>query len=299
MTCDDLVSLCINSFTDSTIVASKLCLFEACTRGPNDPPPVGGIKYQRRRGNSSSENDVRDIITLFQELGSRAPKFAALDLNKLPAPNVEAVDVPTLLEAIELLRREVNSLTKVVSTQQESIKDLRTVVEKPRPPVSYAASVDPSAGQNSNIMGNASVGQTPRPRDVNQIRDKPPPPKRKKFNVGQKAANTEAPSQKLLGIKRVKSAELFVTRLSKECDTDTIHAYILANLGLNATVEKIDNSSRNVNFSSFHISCICDDPKVFYDPNLWPEHVLYRRWYPPRKSRTTGSSGVPVTEMQP
>ena len=81
MKCDDLVSLCINSFTDSTIVASKLGLFEACKRGPNDPPPTGGgIKYQRRRGNNSMENDVRDIITLFQEMGSRAPKFAAVDL---------------------------------------------------------------------------------------------------------------------------------------------------------------------------------------------------------------------------
>ena len=289
MTCDALVSLCINAFTDTAIVASKLCLFNACKKGPNDPAPTEGIKYQRRRGNNSMENDVRDIITLFQEMGANAPKFAAVDLNSLPSPNVDTVDVPSLLKAVELLRKEVHSLVTVVETQQQSIQELQAVVEKTPPQnVSYASKVSSTAEQvRSEGSGNGEAPHSQRPpKGNNRVQDKPPPPpKRKKFNVGQKAPNAEAPNRRLLGIKRVKYAELFVTRLSKECDTDTIQAYILANLGLNATVEKIDNSGRNVNFSSFHISCACDDPKVFYNPALWPEHVLYRRWYPPRKSR--------------
>lgn len=297
MTCDALVSLCVNSFTDTAIVASKLCLFNACQRGPNDPAPTTGIKYQRRRGNSSMENDVRDIITLFQEMGASAPKFAALDLNALPSPATNDIDVSSLVQAIELLRKEVASLNSVVTkqqeairTQQESIRTLQTAVEKPR--MTYAASVSPDSPQNSEGASTHPV-VTPRPLERPLERDKPPPKKpRKKFNVGQKAPNADAPNARMLGIKRVKTAELFITRLSKDCDADAIHGYILANLNLDATVEKIDNSARNVNFSSFHISCVCDDPKVFYDPKLWPEHVLYRRWYPPRQPRAVLSGSA-------
>ena len=296
LTCDTLVSLCINGFTDAAIVASKLCLFNACNRGPSDPVPTVGIKYQKRRGDMRMENDVRDIITLFQEMGARAPKYAAIDLNILPSPNVENVDVPSLLQAIELLRKDVSALVAVVATQQDCIMALqKTIAEKPKQTMTYAATAAPISTTAENVAS-SGVDNTHsmQSRNPKREREKPPVPAKKKrpFNVGQKAPSDGTTNQKLLGVKRVKTAELFVTRFSKECDTDTIQAYILSNLNLHATVEKIDNSSRNANFSSFHISCVCDDPKVFYDPKLWPEYVLYRRWYPPRRPRLIPSDGA-------
>jgi len=51
-------------------------------------------------------------------------------------------------------------------------------------------------------------------------------------------------------------------------------------------------------FSSFHVTAECEDPKVMYDPQVWPTGTYIRRFYEPRKhSRATPTNqdvvGVP------
>ena len=121
MTGDDLVNLCINSFTDGHIHASKLLLFDTCERGPNHDPPTSGIKYRACKGEHKSKSNVKDIIALFQELGATAPKFAAANLSILPVPSIDSLDINALLQGMEGLRTEVSALTRVVTAQQEMI----------------------------------------------------------------------------------------------------------------------------------------------------------------------------------
>ena len=123
--------------------------------------------------------------------------------------------------------------------------------------------------------------------DVNRQRRRR---RRRPLKTGQLIRNSDDRVPNIVGIKRTKTAELFVTRLAPECTADDLKSYILANLNLDATIKKIDTARNAEHYSSFHISCICNDPKVFYDENLWPEHVLYRRWYPPRLTRPCGIS---------
>ena len=84
MPSEELISVCLNTFTESTISDAKLCLFDACKRGPGDTPPATGSKFRKRNADHKRmENELTDIKTLFQKLCSEAPKFAAVNLNAL------------------------------------------------------------------------------------------------------------------------------------------------------------------------------------------------------------------------
>ena len=129
MPSDELISVCLNTFTESTISDAKLCLFDACKRGPGDTPPATGIKFRKRNaGHKRMENELTNIITLFQELGSEAPKFAAVDLNALPSMSMDKVDLKSLLCSIETLRKEVCSLNTTVKTQQQALGELQKTI---------------------------------------------------------------------------------------------------------------------------------------------------------------------------
>ena len=112
---------------------------------------------------------------------------------------------------------------------------------------------------------------------------------KRKFYTGKNARDEET-APKIVGVERDKTAEVFVTRLPPELTQEDLSAYILAILNLNATVFK-QTTRHDDEFSSFHVSCICENPKIFMDPNLWPECWMYRRWYPPcRKPYRNGGN---------
>ena len=104
---------------------------------------------------------------------------------------------------MELLRKEVSSLTKVVFTQQDAIGALqKTVAEKSKQNVSYAATAatnventprteDNSAGRNEGIIRPAQS------QHDNKRSSDPSERKKHSLNAGQKALNTASPDQKL------------------------------------------------------------------------------------------------------
>ena len=119
VTCDELVALCTKSFTAVNIKESKITLFNACNRGPSDPPSETGIKYRNCRGDHSNDNNVKDMITLFQELGATAPKFAAVNLNLIPVVSADKVDVNALFQMITKLNNEVGRISQAVYKQND------------------------------------------------------------------------------------------------------------------------------------------------------------------------------------
>ena len=303
--CDDLVTLCTKTFDETTIRESKLTLFNACHRGPEHEAPPDGIKYRKCKGSNSAENNIKDVITLFQELGADAPKFAAVNLNILP----DMTDVDRLYALVSRLKTDVTGLAGMVKMQNVEIAALKgivinkvnttqvptyadsmkTVATVPvaKPPLRRSSSVDPeivpperSGPRDKGPAEGNLQEQINGPWIVNGGRRRR---RRQQMKAGTSASNTTN-SSRVVGIKRVKTAEVFVTRLSPECQADDVQNFILVNLYLQATVRKITNTRNATQFSSFHISCACNDPRVFFDEKLWPEHVLYRRWYPPKRT---------------
>ena len=129
VTCDELVALCTKSFTAVNIKESKITLFNAGNRGPSDPPSETGIKYRNCRGDHSNDNNVKDMITLFQELGATAPKFAAVNLNLIPVVSADKVDVNALFQMITKLNNEVGRISQAVYKQNDGMRALRSSVE--------------------------------------------------------------------------------------------------------------------------------------------------------------------------
>ena len=319
VTCEELVALCTKAFTAVNIKESKLTLFNTCQRGPSDTPSETGIKYRSCRGDSSNENNVKDMITLFQELGATAPKFAAVNLNLIPVVSADKVDVSALFQMVTKLSNEVGRISQAMYKQSDGMRALQSSVEHNTSKVvaataaSYAdkarqPAVEPAKRRSSSVDPEGNLQHSSKPitnenphrrdldeetrhdeewNDVNRQRRRR---RRRPLKTGQLIRNSDDRVPNIVGIKRTKTAELFVTRLAPECTADDLKSYILANLNLDATVKKIDTARNAEHYSSFHISCICNDPKVFYDENLWPEHVLYRRWYPPRLTRPRGIS---------
>ena len=311
--CDELVSLCTKSFDENIIKESKLTLFNACNRGPDDNPPLEGIKYRRCKGPNSVENNIKDMIKLFQELGDAAPPFAAVNLNALPTVSSDKVDVNGLVNMIAHLTETVARISTKLDKQNDTIASLQTTVANTSTVATYAeklktvdsrankppvqrrsSSVDP---ENNNTQARGTTNETVNFSEVADDYNNPSlfqrqrrgGRRRRLFRSGQHEARS--PTSKMRGIQRVKSAELFITRLSPNCEPEDVKNFILANLNLNATVEKIESSRNTGHSTSFHVSCECPDPKVFYDDKLWPQHVLYRRWYPPRRAPPPPNEG--------
>ncbi len=142
---DQLVTICVNSFEATDIKSSKLRLFKKVGRGPDDVQPSdGGIKFIARKGANCTTNNVQDIITLFLELGSDAPSFAAVNLNRMPPISIESVDIKALLKLVETLSTDVSTLKKCVHTQQKTISEMHDAMAAQR-------------AQNDQIMTYASA----------------------------------------------------------------------------------------------------------------------------------------------
>lgn len=78
---------------------------------------------------------------------------------------------------------------------------------------------------------------------------------------------------------------VFASRFSPDLDEVTLAVYLKDKL---VSCQKIDMTHNR--FSSFKIKAECKDVKEMYDPELWPEGALVRRFYEPRH---VGNRGVP------
>lgn len=300
---DDLIASCVSAFDVSDIRRSKLQFFTYCKRLSGDADiPNGGIKHIARRGDSPV-NDIKDIIKLFQELGDQAPRYVALNLRNVPQVlSVANPDVNKLLLAFDSLKAEVSALKTVVDTQQTAMALMKDQLARP----TYAATLaterpvnnarndrrPPPSGRIANPPSNAQENGSNNARNTDGENKYQYPRRRKRrFHKGTKQTpigDDNTGNSKIVGVKAIKTAHVFVTRLPHDCEADDVKQFIKDNLNLEATVEKVRSAQTSNDITSFHISCQCDDPKVFFDSLLWPEHCLYRRWWPKRKTTQSG-----------
>ena len=308
---EDLVGICCHAFELGEIRQSKLKFFTLCKRLKDDTNiPAGGIKFIPRRG-ESAVNDIKDIMKLFQELGTEIPVFAAVNLKVVPSLSNTDDNVTKLIVAVESLKAEVLSLKTGSEQQRKTMGEIQQKLDKP----SYAGITGRGTGAGKRPPASNQIRKAGGPPPVQQspvnsdgISNSVPsenidnegfityrkPRKKRPFKKGQQAPTVQANennSSKLVGIKQIKTAHVFVTRLPPDCESEEVQAHIRVNLNLEATVEKIRNPRSSNEYLSFHVSCVCDDPKVFFEPSLWPEHCLYRRWWPPRRPRDNDTTG--------
>ena len=97
--------------------------------------------------------------------------------------------------------------------------------------------------------------------------------KRQKFVVGSGTRNGL--------ISNGHNVSLFVSRLKPETEPAAIEDYIVDVFNVSMTCEKLKTKFNF--YSSFKIEGYCKNIEEFYNPDKWPDSVLVRRYWPPKK----------------
>ena len=84
-------------------------------------------------------------------------------------------------------------------------------------------------------------------------------------------------------------ANVFVSRLAPDLSCDDMSRHIEGVLRMKPVVELVKATS---SYSSFHLTCECQDPKAFLDERIWPEGSLVRWWRADKRNNpiTTASN---------
>jgi hypothetical protein len=84
---------------------------------------------------------------------------------------------------------------------------------------------------------------------------------------------------------KTKLVSVFATKFSPELDVNILTAYLKDKLCHDVTCVKIDTAQSR--YSSFKVTAECNEVNDMYDPGLWPDGALVRRFYEARKPRST------------
>lgn len=80
---------------------------------------------------------------------------------------------------------------------------------------------------------------------------------------------------------RTKLVNVFATKFLPDLDAEELRSYLKEKLGRDVQCERIVTG--NTRCSSFKVSIECEDVSEVYNPELWPEGSLVRRYYESRK----------------
>ena len=117
-----IINLCTNFYSDELIDSSKKLCFKIFKDNEN-------ITLRKRQGRDKSINNIRDIISIFQTLGSDIPKFVAADLSNLPPITVNSIDVSGFLTKLSDLQTEMCNIKSRVDTQDVTSNNISNLVK--------------------------------------------------------------------------------------------------------------------------------------------------------------------------
>ena len=84
---------------------------------------------------------------------------------------------------------------------------------------------------------------------------------------------------------KTKLVSVFATKFLPQLEAHTLTNYLKDKLRRDVTCVKLDTAQSR--YSSFKITAECNEVQEMYDPALWPDGAMVRRFYEARKPRTT------------
>ena len=112
---DTITQLCVTSFGEEDIVASKKRLFDQCA-------DVNNTRFAERKGPKKNVQNIEDILKLLHEKGTDIPT------SKLPPITFDSINVSTLLSSIRRTQDEINVLKECISSQNAVCDGLKESV---------------------------------------------------------------------------------------------------------------------------------------------------------------------------
>ncbi len=130
-------------------------------------------------------------------------------------------------------------------------------------------------------------------------------------NIQKNGANCTLRNQGIAGMAETdaiavnctKFTSVFATKFMQNLDQEVLQRYLQEKLKFDVKCEKIVTG--RIRFASFHIIAECPDPKVFMEPDIWPDGAYVQWYYMPRKPRNlaavipAGAAAVPETAAIP
>ncbi|XP_063394301.1 uncharacterized protein LOC134679328 [Cydia fagiglandana] len=118
---DSIIRICVSAFSDEDIENAKSLLFESV--------PTDKRKISRRKDGKSQRN-LEDIIVLFADTDPELmPIFVAKDLFKLPAVDLDHVDISRLLKDLSSIKSDLKCIKETYATIDQLEEAKRTINE--------------------------------------------------------------------------------------------------------------------------------------------------------------------------
>ena len=307
---DTLVQLCASTYDENEIRQSRDVLYELCQ---------SASRMLKRQGPKMKEQTLDDMIKLLHEMGDDVPKFAAVDLNRLPPISFNNLDLSALLNKMEKACSDVLMLTESCQKQvqinenlQESLASLGRRVnelemrrkdvpqmanptEMSRPvefdvdatmvkTVNFPVDDSSTAMKKVEVPPSGAVENTLFSELVSKLGEWQEVQGKKNKRKPRGITGTGKSDLKIVRPKRL--ANVFASRFDPLVTVEELKGYLEQKTDLEVEVEKV--KTRFDTYSSFHVKCRCDDPEIFMDHNNWPEKAFVRWW---RESKPKGATG--------
>ena len=74
---------------------------------------------------------------------------------------------------------------------------------------------------------------------------------------------------------------LFISRLDPDCDHLELEQYIKSKFDIELVCTRLE--TKYDTYASFKAEGYCKNPTMFYNPDMWPESILVRRYFKSRE----------------
>lgn len=297
-TTNGLITVISGFFTVDEIVFAKNKLFEAAKelftsesgRGSEDIPH----QTTRRPGVNKRRLDATDILELYGVLDRAKvtlPRFAAMDLSRLPPFEPDATDFCALAASVELLHGQMADVLKQLNQRRPEAGFDGSVGAQWSSMVPAAQPEQPKVKESfADLVRSSPARQQPPARSVSAVVQRRPTVKgtRQVDSHTTGVANIKAVPRRLMA---------FVSRLHIDTTAEELTSFLTESGLKDVNCRKLAApAGRSFRTAAFRVSCSADSKNLFYDENSWPTGVELRDWYISAKPKDTMTTKPTTSE---
>lgn len=97
-----------------------------------------------------------------------------------------------------------------------------------------------------------------------------------------------------ISVIRTKLVSVFATKFSPDLNAETLAKYLSGQMGRSVNCQRIATAGNR--YGSFKVTAECNEINEMYNPEIWPEGSLVRRYYEPRKAAGVATSARPLSD---
>ena len=307
MTTDDIILLCLNSFSDEEISEAKKIMKVVLE---TNSVPVD--RFKKRQGTNRDRKNLEDLLAMIHEMDSveDGPIFAAINLAKMPPIGFDSIDVSSLLHRMQRMELELTKVKEDLQTHVTRENSRETMNDRRRPSQGYPLAPVQSTKKTPGMQsaGPSSTQSEPRQRDLggpsthrgdNRDLNAVTQEERRQQNdwvtVAKKGnkkkanpAKVSEPRATLRGTRSLSGEQgmkisvvettvnVFTSRWGTDMEEEDVRKVIEHLQGIKPKVTKI--TTKSTRHRSFLVQLPISDINAVYKAERWPIGINFRRY---------------------